>query len=111
MAMIVMSSEKENRTRIDVSKTAQWEIVMEHADKMGMFMHFKLQEYENDQLLDDGALGVERILYFRELIARSGHQGEENTNTHKAHGICRVLSQHGSIPTSCRRAHRSGWQE
>jgi hypothetical protein len=85
-----LSEASENRTRIDVSKTAQWEIVLEHADKMGMFMHFKLQETENDQLLDGGALGVERILYFRELIARFGHHlalnwnmGEENTNTHE----------------------------
>jgi Putative collagen-binding domain of a collagenase len=83
-----ISPEPEDRTRIDVSKTAQWEIVMEHADKMGMFMHFKLQEQENDQLLDAGALGEERTLYFRELIARFGHHlalnwnmGEENTNT------------------------------
>jgi hypothetical protein len=79
-----------NRTRIDVSKTAQWEVLLEHADKLGLFMHFKLQEYENDQLLDGGALGIERRLYFRELIARFGHHlalnwnmGEENTNTHR----------------------------
>ena len=85
-----LSKEQENRTRIDVSKTAQWEVVMEHADKLGLFMHFKLQEYENDQLLDGGALGDERRLYFREIIARFGHHlaltwnmGEENTNTHK----------------------------
>jgi hypothetical protein len=43
-----------NRTRIDVSKCAQWEIVFEHADKMGMYLHFKMQETENDQLLDGG---------------------------------------------------------
>ena len=74
--------------RIDVSKTAQWEIVFQHADRMGMFLHFKTQETENDQLLDGGALGIERKLYYRELIARFGHHlalnwnlGEENTNT------------------------------
>jgi hypothetical protein len=39
-------------TRIDVSKVSQWEIVFEHADQMGMFLHFKTQETENDQLLD-----------------------------------------------------------
>jgi hypothetical protein len=43
-----------NRTRIDVSKCAQWEIVFTHADKMGMHLHFKTQETENDQLLDGG---------------------------------------------------------
>jgi Domain of unknown function (DUF5060) len=78
--------------RIDVSKTAQWEIVFEHAQSMGMYLHFKLQERENDQMLDgnspDGTLSVERKLYFRELIARFGHHnalnwniGEETTNS------------------------------
>jgi hypothetical protein len=60
--------------------TAQWEIVFEHADKMGMFMHFKLMETENDQLLDGGALGTERKLYYRELIARFGHHLALNWN-------------------------------
>jgi Domain of unknown function (DUF5060) len=74
--------------RFDVSKTAQWEIVFEHADHKGMFLHFKTQETENDQLLDGGTLGLERRLYYRELIARFGHHlalnwnlGEETTNT------------------------------
>jgi Domain of unknown function (DUF5060) len=74
--------------RIDVSKTAQWEVVFDHADRMGMFLHFKMQEQENDQLLDNGALGINRKLYYRELIARFGHHlalnwnlGEETSNT------------------------------
>ena len=76
-----------NVMRIDVSKTAQWEVVFEHADRVGMYLHFKTQETENDQLLDGGELGLERKLYYRELIARFGHHlalnwnlGEENTN-------------------------------
>jgi hypothetical protein len=55
---------------------------------MGMYLHFKTQETENDQLLDGGNLGNERKLYYRELIARFAHHlalnwnlGEENTNT------------------------------
>ena len=74
--------------RMDVSKLAQWEIVFEHADKVGMFLHFKLSEQENDQLLDNGSLGKSRMLYYRELIARFGHHlalcwnlSEEITNT------------------------------
>ena len=46
------------------------------------------QETENNQGLDGGALGVQRKLYYRELIARFSHHlglvwnlGEENTNT------------------------------
>lgn len=74
--------------RFDVSKTGQWERVFEYADQMGMYLHFKTQETENDQRMDGGALGSERKLYYRELVARFGHHlalnwnlGEENTNT------------------------------
>jgi hypothetical protein len=52
----------DNFVRFDVSKLAQWEIVFEHADRMGMFMHFKTSEQENDDLLDGGELGIERKL-------------------------------------------------
>ncbi|MEO0530327.1 MAG: DNRLRE domain-containing protein [Planctomycetota bacterium] len=76
------------RLRMDVSRLAQWEVVFEHADQKGMFLHFKTQETENDQLLDGGNLGTQRKLYYRELIARFGHHlalnwnlGEEITNT------------------------------
>ena len=79
----------------DVSRTAQWEIVFSHAQSKGVFLHFKTQEQENASQLDEaldginpwhgGALGPERKLYFRELIARFGHHlalnwnmGEEN---------------------------------
>ena len=82
------SSDIDNRTRFDVSKLDQWEILFSHADKLGMYLHFKLQETENDQLLDGGELGLERRLYYREMIARFGHHlalnwniGEENSQT------------------------------
>ena len=72
----------------DCSKLDQWELVFEHADQLGMYLHFKTQETENDQLLDGGELGIARKLYYRELIARFGHHlalnwnlGEENTQT------------------------------
>ena len=79
---------RSDRYTYDVSKLAQWEIVFSHADRLGLFIHFKTQETENDQLLDGGTLGTERKLYYRELVARFGHHhalnwnlGEENTNT------------------------------
>ncbi len=79
---------KSERYRFDVSKLAQWEVVFEHMDKLGIHLHVVTQEQENDQLLDGGALGLQRKLYYRELIARFGHHlgvtwnlGEENTNT------------------------------
>lgn len=72
----------------DCSKLDQWEMVFTHADSLGMYLHFKTQETENDQLLDGGELGIDRMLYYRELIARFGHHlalnwnlGEENTQT------------------------------
>ncbi|RMH52740.1 MAG: DUF5060 domain-containing protein [Bacteroidetes bacterium] len=68
------------RDRFDVSKLAQWEIVFTHADSLGLFLHFKTQETENDQLLDGGDLGPERRLYYRELIARFGHHHALNWN-------------------------------
>ena len=76
------------RRRFDVSKLAQWEIVFSHMDRLGLMLHVVTQETENDQLLNNGALGLERKLYYRELIARFSHHpalvwnlGEENTNT------------------------------
>ena len=75
----------DQRDRYDVSKLAQWERVFAHADSIGLHLHFKTQETENDLLLDGGELGPERKLYYRELVARFGHHlalnwnlGEEN---------------------------------
>ncbi|MGC8991830.1 MAG: DUF5060 domain-containing protein, partial [Verrucomicrobiia bacterium] len=84
------------RMHYDVSKLDQWQIVFDHAQALGLFLHFKTQETENDDLngpgrdyaLDRGELGPERKLYYRELIARFGYLlalnwnlGEENTQT------------------------------
>jgi hypothetical protein len=79
---------KTERLRYDVSKLAQWERVFAHAEGLGILLHVVTQETETDQLLDGGALGRERKLYYRELVARFGHHallqwnlGEENSNT------------------------------
>ncbi|NNF22592.1 MAG: DUF5060 domain-containing protein, partial [Saprospiraceae bacterium] len=76
------------KLRFDCSKLDQWDIVFDHADARGMYLHFKTQETENDQWLDGGDLGNQRKIYYRELVARFGHHlalnwnlGEENTNT------------------------------
>lgn len=73
------------RYRFDCSKLDQWEIVFDHMEKLGIMMHFVLQETENECLLDIGYTGVQRKVYLRELIARFGHHlaitwniGEEN---------------------------------
>ena len=76
------------RYRFDCSKLDQWEIVFDQMDKLGMMMHFVLQETENECLLDEGYTYVQRKLYLRELVARFGHHlgvtwniGEENGPT------------------------------
>ncbi|HTE04938.1 MAG TPA: DUF5060 domain-containing protein, partial [Planctomycetota bacterium] len=79
------------RLRFDVSKLEQWNLVFDEMDRRGVALHVVTQETENDNGsagLDDGELGVERRLYYRELVARFAHHpalqwnlGEENSNT------------------------------
>jgi hypothetical protein len=59
----------------DVSKLHQWNVVFEHAQRQGIMLHFVLNEAEemNKRELDDATLGVERKLFYREMIARFGH--------------------------------------
>ncbi|MEO0701794.1 MAG: DUF5060 domain-containing protein [Pseudomonadota bacterium] len=78
----------ERAQSFDVSKLDQWEIVFGHMQEKGINLHLFLQETENDQLLNNGELGTERMLYMREMVARFGHHngliwnlGEENTNS------------------------------
>ena len=91
--------ERDDKLHYDCSKLDQWQVVFDHAQALGLFLHFKLQETENDDTiredraaaptaLDGGDLGVERRLYLRELVARFGYElalnwnlGEENTQT------------------------------
>ena len=72
----------------DVSKLDQWERVFEHMQEKGIVLHLFLQETENDHLLNDGDMGVERELFMREMVARFGHHngiiwnlGEETSNS------------------------------
>ncbi len=90
--------QREDKLHYDCSKLDQWGIVFDHGTAKGMYLHFKMQETENDdhrggkgyvpESLDGGNLGTQRKLYCRELIARFGHNlalnwnlGEENTQT------------------------------
>ena len=61
----------EERARYDVSKLAQWEIVMSHMDKLGLQLMLITQEEENEQIL--GKMTALRKVYYRELIARFAH--------------------------------------
>ncbi len=94
--------DRNDKLHYDCSKLDQWGTVFDHGTIMGMYLHFKMQETENDdhvrgtggksghvaESLDGGDLGVQRKLYCREMIARFGHNlalnwnlGEENTQT------------------------------
>jgi len=66
--------------RMDCSKLDQWEIVFSHAQRLGIFLHFKLMEAENQGLLDNGAVGANTKLYYREMVARFGHHLALNWN-------------------------------
>lgn len=96
--------DRDNKYHFDCSKLDQWGIVFDHAQALGLYLHFKLQENELDdhregaskqpkfipEAMDAGLTGPERRLYFRELIARFGHAlalnwnfGEENTQSYE----------------------------
>ena len=68
-------SPENDNLHYDISKLRQWERVFAHAQRKGIFLHFVLNEAEeaNKRELDDGELGPERKLYYREMIARFGH--------------------------------------
>lgn len=66
--------------RFDCSKLDQWEMVFDHAQMLGLFLHFKTFEAENQGLLDFGGNGGNTRLYYRELIARFGHHLALNWN-------------------------------
>lgn len=70
----------EERLRLDVSRMDQWGLVFDHGTKMGMHLHFKTQETENELMLDGGDMGDQRRLYYRELIARFAHNLALNWN-------------------------------
>lgn len=66
--------------RFDVSKLEQWERLFEHGDKKGMYLHFKLNETEDERTFDNAYFGDERKIYYREIIARFGHHLALNWN-------------------------------
>ena len=69
--------QRNDKLHYDCSKLDQWGIVFDHGTAKGMYLHFKMQETENDdhrrgqkdsetgvaECLDDGNLGPQRRLY------------------------------------------------
>ncbi|GAB5407905.1 MAG: hypothetical protein BalsKO_02700 [Balneolaceae bacterium] len=83
-------TEAEAVTTYDVSKLAQWEIIFDHMDELGIVRDFFLSETENESFLEvlegkGSNFADSRKLFYREMIARFGHNlgvswniGEEN---------------------------------
>lgn len=64
-----------DKLHYDISRLHQWNLAFEHAQAQGILLHVVLAETEapNETWLDGGALGTQRKLFFRELVARFGH--------------------------------------
>ncbi|MEM8714091.1 MAG: DUF5060 domain-containing protein, partial [Planctomycetota bacterium] len=64
-----------NKTHYDISRLHQWNMTLNHAQEQGILIQFVLAETEwaNEHWLDEGEMGVERKLFFRELVARFGY--------------------------------------
>ncbi len=60
------------RDRFDCSRLDQWQIVVDHANKNGLHIQFKLSEHENYNL-EGTNLNSKHKIYYREMVARFGH--------------------------------------
>ena len=63
-----------NYLQYDCSKCDQWDMVFSHMTAKGMHQHMFFGEEEIDMVLNNGNLGLERKIFYREMIARFGHQ-------------------------------------
>lgn len=92
----------------DVSKLAQWQILLDHMMRKGITAHLLLQEVENELLFEGGdASDVDNLLrklYYREVVARLGwhpaliwNLGEEQNHTDNSpHGNASSQAQRRS---------------
>lgn len=64
-----------DKLHYDVSRLHQWNLALGHSQAVGILLHLVLAETEpaNETWLDGGALGTQRKLFFREMVARFGH--------------------------------------
>jgi len=82
-------STSNDNTRFDNSKLAQWDIFFNHAQSLGLLLHFVLNEAEtpNKEELDDAQLGVERKVFYREMIARFGYHNAIQFNISEEYNL------------------------
>ena len=105
------AARENDNLHFDTGKLRQWETVFDHAQRLGIFLHVVFNEAEeaNKRELDDGELGPERKLYYREMIARFGHHlawsgtcaRSTTCNSTSAPSAC------GRLPTTCGRSIRT----
>jgi len=64
-----------DKEHYDISKLDQWNIVLTHANSLGINVNCILGETENgnENYHDGGTLGRQRKLYYRMMVARFGH--------------------------------------
>jgi len=89
--------------RYDLSKLDQWEIVFSHAQRLGLFLHFKTTEMESQGVLDHGAVGLKTMVYYREMVARFGHHLALNWNLGEENG--EWVTNHPTPPMNTAQRH------
>jgi hypothetical protein len=63
-----------DKTRVDLSKTDRWRLVLNWAELNGIALHILLEDSSGDNFFDDGvALGPQPKLYYREIVSRFGN--------------------------------------
>lgn len=78
---------RETKLIYDVSKLEQWAMVYEYMDSKGINADLYTCEADNDKYLNDGDMGLERSIYYRELIARLGFKLALRYNLGEEHGL------------------------
>lgn len=80
-------TDRETKLIYDVSKLDQWEIVYTHMDRKGINADLYLCEADNARYLNNGDMGTERSIYYREIVARFGHHLGFRYNIGEEHGL------------------------
>lgn len=89
--------------RIDVSKVAQWAIVLDYSEQKGLLAHMKFAEAENSTKLTE----IQWKIFYREMIARIGHHlGAEFNISEEFGGVSG--SGFGSINNAATEAAKRG---
>ncbi len=98
----------------DVSKLAQWGVVLDHMMLRGVMPHVVLDECENQVLFEylegtpSGGIADSRKLYYREMAARFGYLNAITWNIGEESGWARDTAA-GAAATDGQRKSRAAW--